>query len=158
MEYMKLIKLLYLADRRSLIETGYPITGDQFFSLPQGPVLSQTLDLVKRMQHSPGANWPQYVTAPKHYCVSSSSCLEDQELSEYECELLDGVFDEFGHYSQWALVELTHELPEWVDPGGSSQMIDPSDILRNEGVSEDEISAVQRQARAVATSGLAFGK
>ena len=158
MEYIKLIKLLYLADRRSLIETGYPITGDKLFSLPKGPVLSQTLNLIRRVRHMPQANWPRYITAPVQYRVSSTSCLEDAELSEYECELLDEILDEYGQVQSWDLVRITHDLPEWSDPGGSSMQIDPAEILRHEGFSEEDIDAVKRQARAVATSGRAFGK
>ena len=39
MAYIKLIKLMYLADRRCLIETGFPITGDRMVSMPKGPEL-----------------------------------------------------------------------------------------------------------------------
>ena len=52
MPYIKLLKLLYLADREALIETGLPITGDRFVSLKFGPVLSRVLDLIK--DSSPG--------------------------------------------------------------------------------------------------------
>ena len=44
---MALIKLLYLADREALLETGYPITGDQMVSMPHGPVLSRIYDEAK---------------------------------------------------------------------------------------------------------------
>ena len=35
---MALLKMLYLADRMALVETGYPITGDRMVSMPNGPV------------------------------------------------------------------------------------------------------------------------
>ena len=44
--YMKLNKLLYLADRKALFEAGQPITGDRMVSMPKGPVLSDILDLI----------------------------------------------------------------------------------------------------------------
>jgi hypothetical protein len=44
MNHMKLIKLLYLADRRALVQWGRPITFDYYVSMPHGPVLSFTLD------------------------------------------------------------------------------------------------------------------
>ena len=43
---MALMKLLYLADRKALIERGHPITGDHMVSMPHGPVLSETLELI----------------------------------------------------------------------------------------------------------------
>ena len=37
MPYLKLIKLLYLADRQALLELGRPISCDLFVSMPHGP-------------------------------------------------------------------------------------------------------------------------
>jgi uncharacterized phage-associated protein len=44
---LKLLKLMYLADRKSLLETGVPITGDSISALDKGPVLSQTYNRLK---------------------------------------------------------------------------------------------------------------
>jgi len=41
MKYLGLLKLLYLADRDALKEIERPITGDRYFSLKNGPVLSR---------------------------------------------------------------------------------------------------------------------
>jgi uncharacterized phage-associated protein len=35
LNFMKLIKLLYLADRKSLLENGKPITGDRMLAMPK---------------------------------------------------------------------------------------------------------------------------
>ena len=45
MSYMKLIKLLYLADREAILAWGRPITTDGYASMDRGPVLSRVLDL-----------------------------------------------------------------------------------------------------------------
>ena len=47
MPHLKLVKLMYLADRQSLDEHGFPITGVLAVSMPHGPVLSMTLNVVK---------------------------------------------------------------------------------------------------------------
>jgi hypothetical protein len=39
---IKLIKLMYLAERLSLQRYGEPLTGDRLVSMPDGPVLSMT--------------------------------------------------------------------------------------------------------------------
>src|SRR3954470_18953244 len=44
MSKLKLIKLLYIADREALKNWERPITGDDPFSLDYGPVLSTTLN------------------------------------------------------------------------------------------------------------------
>lgn len=40
------IKAIYLADRQMLIDYGTPITGDRYSSMPQGPILCATYDLM----------------------------------------------------------------------------------------------------------------
>ena len=44
MSYMRLLKLLYLAERKSLAETGRPILGDRTIAMQQGPVMEATGD------------------------------------------------------------------------------------------------------------------
>ena len=46
MEVLKLVKLLYLADRKALLRWGRPLTFDRYFSLPHGPVLGVTVDRI----------------------------------------------------------------------------------------------------------------
>lgn len=43
-KYIKLMKLMYLAEREFLLSHGSRLTGDELYSLPYGPVLSNTLD------------------------------------------------------------------------------------------------------------------
>lgn len=47
MNYMRLLKVLYLADRESIRESGAPITGDKIAAMERGPVLSGVFDLIK---------------------------------------------------------------------------------------------------------------
>ena len=39
---MRFIKLMYLSDRKAMELYGFPISGDHYFSMNKGPVLSQT--------------------------------------------------------------------------------------------------------------------
>lgn len=145
--YMSLIKLLYLADRRALIETGTPITGDRMVSMPYGPVLSHVLDLIS---HGPrdGSPWFRYVSEPEGYDVALRAAdPESDALSRYDLEVLDAVDEQHGHLDRWALVAYCHTLPEWKDPEGSSITIDPEDILRTADVPEDEIRQIAAGAK-----------
>jgi uncharacterized phage-associated protein len=150
MNYMKLIKLLYLADRKALLDRGWPITGDRMVSMPKGPVLSGVLDLInwgrKRQESS---IWLSYISEPLGLNVhlASNITIEDLDvLSDSERSILDAVYATFGKVDRWSLVEFTHQLPEWQDPRGSSIPIDPANILRAEGRSEREISDIARNA------------
>lgn len=148
MPYLKLIKLLYLADRQSLVESGTPITGDRFVSMDRGPVLSKVLDLIRADPRTGASAWHEYVSPPVNFEVSLLRPAEGDELSEYERDLLDRVVEEYGHMSRWDLVEHTHDLPEWVDPAGSAIDIDVTVILRGAGFTAEEIRAVREQADA----------
>lgn len=139
--YMVLIKLLYLADRQTLLEHGFTITGDSFVSMPRGPVLSRILDLINMGKHKEITPWFRYVSEPKDYEVklAEHSPSKRDELSKYEIRILNEIYTKYGSMDKWGLVELMHTLPEWEDPRGSSIPIDPQNILRLEGVSPEKI-------------------
>ncbi|RLT35059.1 MAG: DUF4065 domain-containing protein [Chloroflexi bacterium] len=146
MPYMKLIKLLYLADRQSLVESGYPITGDRLVSMDFGPVLSRVLTFI---QYGTSAAWRQYIAGPVNYDVQLASPADTDQLSPYEIEVLDSVNERFGNLDQWQLVKYVHTLPEWEDPEGSMLPIDVRVILREAGKSDDEIRKVSSQVEAI---------
>ena len=51
LNYTKLIKLLYIADKESLKRSLQTITGDTYVSMDNGPVLSKLYDLIKGQYH-----------------------------------------------------------------------------------------------------------
>ena len=147
--YMKLIKLLYLADRRMLLEHGRPITGDRFVSMRHGPVLSRVLDFINEgPRRTDAASWFRYVSAPRGYDVSLVDVnAPTDELSRLELRVLNEIDAEFGPLDKWELVDLLHQiLPEWTDPGSGSRPIEFADILRAADRSEDDIAAIRSEA------------
>lgn len=142
MKYVKLLKLMYLADRQSFVETGYPITGAKMVSMDKGPILSEVYSQIAWGEDSE-TFWSKCITAPSDFGVSLRFAVDEfLHLSDYEEELLGGVFDQYGHLEPWALARFTHTLPEWRDPDGSSLPIDTRVILEEAGKSNDEIQAV----------------
>lgn len=141
MPYIKLIKLLYLADRRSLVETGYTITGDRMVSMDHGPVLSRVYDCNKA-EPTAESFWHKHVTAPSNYEVALREPTDGMSLSDYEEDVLREVFGLYGHLDRWKLVDYMHTLPEWEDPSGSSYPIDIRVILREAGKSDEEIEYI----------------
>lgn len=148
MSYLKLLKLLYLADRQCLLERGNTITGDRFVSMPHGPVLSQTYDAIST---GGNAEWEDIIEdrADREVALRNGPHNWD-ELSPYELRVLDAVYEKFGHLSRWAVRDYTHSLPEWRDPQGSSLPIDPVEILRDEGKSPELIEDYVGDAEQVA--------
>jgi len=148
---MVLLTLLYLADRASLIETGYTITGDQMVCVPSGPALSRLYDLAK---WGPPANpqeasdvWYAYVTEVDDVVSLAEKTPQTDELSAYERELLARIDRNHGNRNPFELRDLAQRLPEYAAAEGSSIPIDPVVILRHGGKSEAEIADI------VATAG-----
>lgn len=151
LNYMKLIKLLYLADRKALLDYGKPITGDRMAAMPKGPILCGILELITwGKRRGQPCVWLEYISEPVGYDLTFSAewvaADELDRLAEIEREILDEIDESFGRVDKWSLVELTHRLPEWRDPRGSSSPIDPADILREEGRSEQEIRRTAKSA------------
>ncbi len=147
MNYMVLIKLLYLADRQALTETEMPITGDHMVCMPHGPVLSSILDLINMGDPDTNSAWFKHVSEPSDFVVSINEDSECEELSEYELDVLKNIYKKFGKMDKWRLRDLTHTLPEWKDPEGSSIPIDPEVILESVGKSAADISRIKSEAR-----------
>ncbi len=151
MNYLALMKLLYLADREALIRLGRPITGDKVVAMKHGPVLSRVFDLVSRKKRSlPASQWHKFIPRPNAYvCTVKFSDLPDvSALSEAETAIIDEVFARHRGKSEWELVEFTHSLPEWHDPKDSSVPIAYEDILRAGKVPPAEIRAIAQEAAA----------
>jgi len=150
MPYMKLITRLYLADRQSLIESGYPITGDVMYATDHGPVLSRVLDFI---HDGTSAIWSQYISGPRApYEVDLVAEVETDRLSEYDIDVLRRIDARFGDLTQWQLEAYARDsLAEWHDPEGGRLRIDVQDILAAAGKDQDEIEATVEQIEAVWT-------
>lgn len=148
MNYLKLMKLMYLIDREALVRWGSSMTFDRYVSMDNGCVLTQTNNLLVLESYLP-SYWKQYISPPKGYDVELLSEPEFDELSPAELSLINEVYEKFGHLSRWDLVEISHELPEWRNPQGSSIPIDYKDILRLAGKTEEEIIDILSEMEAV---------
>ena len=61
MTRLRLLKLLLIADRQSLRETGRPILGSRIVAMDNGPLHSDVYDLIKGAHNSAPA-WSAYFT------------------------------------------------------------------------------------------------
>ncbi len=155
MNYMALIKLLYMADRLALDQLARPITGDTYRSMKLGPVLSEVLELINEgPDYNQGNPWFKYISAPSNYCVELIADPGTGELCEAEEEIIRkidkdyghlGVFSSAGHSGAFKLSELTHQMfSEWQKPSpGSAIPIQMEEILRALGKSDKEVEDVR---------------
>ena len=148
MNYMRLIKILYIADRESIRQTGRPITGDRVAAMKQGPVLSELLDLIKGT-HLDCPKWGSFVQRDT-YNVRLVGEPGLANLSRFDIEMLERVAEERRSHDEWEMVEFTHKFPEWqknAPEGDSRNWISFADILDAVGRSAD-LPLIEEEAKA----------
>ena len=140
MHYIKLLKLLYIADREALAEWGIPVSHDNYVSMDHGPVLSQTYNLIREG----GRVWSEYISAPfgDYEIQLINHPGKSRKLSLAEENLLRRVFEQHGRKNRWDLVDYVHTFPEWHDPQGGSIPINLEEILRALDDSPENIEAI----------------
>lgn len=131
--YMRLLKLLYLAERRSLQETGKMITWDRISAMERGPVLSAVYDFIKGID---ATDWERFIEK-RHFDVKLLDDPGAGELSDFEIDTLRRVAAEFADYDEWQLVDWIHKnCPEWKDPGNTSVPMRVESILEHVGMGQ----------------------
>lgn len=124
---LKLVKLIYLADRNFMKKYDCPILSDRFVSMDHGPVNSITLNLINGMSPERG-DWDKFVSDRARHVVAVAHkrlTVEDfDELSKAEIDVLESVWKKFADKSGYQVRDYTHRhCPEWEDPDGSSTEI-----------------------------------
>ena len=152
MNYLKLIKLMYLSDREFINLYDCSISNDEYFSLDKGPILSRMLNLIRQDTSDALQNvWDRFFTR-SHYDLLMNGCLaydKIEELSKAEMQVIDSVVEKYGKMDVWPLVDnVMHKLPEWKDPQGSAIPIHFVDIMKALNKSEKEIAVALEERRA----------
>jgi uncharacterized phage-associated protein len=132
---LKAIKLVYLADRRSLKKFGFPILDETRVSMPHGPVNSTTYSHACGEYDLEASGWSDFLEDRADHMIAAKKkfSVDDlDELSEADIECLEEVWTEFGSMGKWKIVNWTHDrknIPEWENPNGSSKPIPLERIL-----------------------------
>lgn len=147
-----LLKLLYLADRQSLLAFGDTITGAKYKVLPKGPVPEEVYALLKgRGAHQDV--WDQHIQRNSRKHRASSRATESQ-LSLDDKEILDRTFSEYGALQGEQLSRLTHSFSEW---SPDKEYITPEEILVQNG--KQELLEIWRELDTIHRENLAlFGE
>ena len=112
---MKLVKLVYLLDRESIARRGVPVIGGAYFSMRNGPVTSELLDLINAGSFwNSVTNWERFISDRKNHEVALRAKPGKEHLSQFEINLIDELFSSFAKADQWALSQWCHEhCGEW---------------------------------------------
>ncbi len=149
MPYMKLLKLLYIADRTYILNYHASITTDFYYCLPKGPVATAIYDCIRNPEDYPSDSpWNSSIATDKsNYSVILKKPFIATWVSTEELDVLNGVYDKYKDEDQFSLSELTHSFPEWKDPEGSRIPLFIEDILDNTISDEEERKEAENDIR-----------
>lgn len=148
---LKLIKLIYLADRYHLRRYGRPIMNDAYFAMRLGPVGSSVKDIAEFsafLDESERDYASQYIRVNGDpNSVISKKSVDYKVFSKSEIEALDFSYNEFGYNSPNALVDITHQYPEWkkyesaIDAGEiTRELMSYKDFFLNPEIANDKFA------------------
>lgn len=146
LNYTKLIKLLYIADKEALKESFVTISGDEYVCMPNGPVLSKLYDLVRNRYGNKDIQsqslWNARFATDGYDIIALLSDYPEGKLSDYEKKVLDHVDFLYHGKTFGEMIDLVHDknvCPEWSDPGDTSRPLPLAEILKSVGYSDIEI-------------------
>lgn len=109
-----ILKMVYVADRYHLAKYGRPITGDNFFALPEGACPTRIYDSMKSLRGEKNLN---YLPGSENYLdvdpitfdvtVKDMPSLDTLSASEIEC--LDETISILKRLGRWHIRKLAHD-------------------------------------------------
>lgn len=146
--YLKIMKLLYRADRESISQRGSPIAGDHYVAMDWGPVLSTVYDLIKGRAFFESLHWEQMIeTRDYRIALKAPDGFRPRLLSRWEVETLTRIWKQFKDADRFEHAMQTHaDFPEWTDPKGSSHTIYLEEILEKLNKKPEEAEGILQLA------------
>jgi uncharacterized phage-associated protein len=151
LNYTKLIKELYLADREAINEINASITGDSYVSMKHGPVLSNLYNLIrgKSIDKEAQAYWDCRFSTDGTDLLANFDQYPIGKMSRGEMAILDNIDGQFHQKGYGEMIDYVHaKCPEWKSPGNTSIPIDFEDILRALGRTKQEIDWIMEDRQA----------
>jgi uncharacterized phage-associated protein len=117
---LKIVKMVYFADKLHLQLFGRTITGDTYCAMKNGPVGSTTLDILNENLEYLDEDDIEYskvyltrLSTDAKIFKTSRSDAELDILSKTDKKVLDQIIEKFAGMDQYELVEITHRFQEW---------------------------------------------
>jgi len=130
---LKVIKLIWLADRYHLRKYGRPIINDTYYAMKLGPVASSAKDI---LGFNPSSDTEkQYLekflslSALNKNVIKSIAEVDTDIFSKTEIEALENIYNEYGNLKAPVLIDVSHQFPEWkkfkkeIESGSSTRKI-----------------------------------
>lgn len=152
-EKLKLVKLIYLAEREHLTVFEDSMLLDEMYSLPHGPVCSGTLNGIDGRIHQ--KTWDEFLARNGNIVVAVKSFGRDSldELSDEEIEIAQKVWAKFKFMTSSQIRRYTHtHCAEYTEVTSGRIPISFEEILlavgsENSSFIQDEISAMRHEEK-----------
>jgi len=105
MDKLKLVKMIFLADRKHLARYGRPIVGGSYYAMPHGPASSELLDHMEKINRE---KEPPFIV--DQYKLYPQAQFNEDYLSESDVEILEQIDNKYGRRDSWVLRNMTHKL------------------------------------------------
>ncbi|HUU17843.1 MAG TPA: Panacea domain-containing protein [Sedimentisphaerales bacterium] len=105
---LKLVKLIFYADRKHLALYGRPIVGGSYVAMQHGPVSSELLNYINSATET--ANMP-FINQSLH--VLTKAPVDEEYFSESDIQVLQHIDKVYGVHDRFTLRDLTHKLQAW---------------------------------------------
>lgn len=157
-DMLKLIKLMYLAERKNMEVYDRPMFYDLFFSMEKGPVPSMVYYLIDGEKKD--SEWSKHIRSRKKNsniieCIGQG---QFDHLSEADTEILEDVWQQFADLDGTEMAEWTHRhCTEWQNPSRGSQRITHQSIFRTLGKKRASRLAENVENHRLAKAALATG-
>jgi uncharacterized phage-associated protein len=117
---LKIVKLIFLADKCHLLRYGRTITNDDYYAMEMGPVgstvkdvLNPDTDLLSQPERSKISELIEHTGC--YDFKAKDGEYKIKMLSKSDEEVIDFIIKEFGSWSTTSLIEFVHKYPEWAN-------------------------------------------
>jgi len=147
-DYLRISKLIYLADRESIIHRGIPIVGGHYFSMRKGPTISEVMNFVNRRS---APEWKETISPRMGNTVGLKGVTSFKALAESEIGILDSTVTAHLERTTDDLVQWCHDnCPEYEEvPNGGRKTIEVEAILQAVHKSPAQIQKVIQNAEEI---------
>ncbi|MBQ3830990.1 MAG: SocA family protein [Spirochaetales bacterium] len=112
-DYIPLLKLVYFSERYSLRKYCITILDDVFYAMKNGPVASNTYNILKGAYNFRNKALDQIVIPTGEYSTLISYEGNYNRLSLSDIESLDFSIKKFSGYNNTSMIGISHMYPEW---------------------------------------------
>jgi hypothetical protein len=147
-DYLRLMKLVYLSDRESILRRGIPIVGGHYFSMRKGPTIGEVMDFVNQRN---AEQWAETISPLFGYEIRLQTCPKSESLSKSEMEILDLTVAQHACRTTDELVKWCHDNCEEYENVAPTRRkpIEVEAILQAGGKSPKTIQKVLENAREI---------